>query len=166
MSYQGVNASLTHTSAKFTLGVEAVNPNDPTQTLLYVQADDALTAKNAATFDFAAGGSGSSANIPFLVTPTSAVAQEIVGIPLVAFAAGEYGWVVKRGPVTAVNVATGVAAGEVLVSTATAGRLDDHVSTATNPSEADHNALTQAVGGAIPVATSAESSNTANVYLQ
>lgn len=161
---QGANFLLTHTTPQHKLGTIA--RNDDGQEAMYVRADDALTALNACTFDFAAGGSGAAANVPFLVTPTSAVAQEIAGYPLVAFAAGAYGWIVVRGPVEGINCASSVAAGEILVTTATAGRVDDHASTATNPSDDDHDALTQAVGGCIPMATSAESSNTCNVLLR
>jgi hypothetical protein len=165
MGTQGVNAALSHTSAKFELGVEVRNPANPKQTLVYVQADDAVVALNALTRDYAAGGSGAAGSVPFLVTTTSAVAQEVVGISEIAIAAGSFAWIVKNGPVDGVNVASSVAAGEILVTTSTAGRLDDHVSTGTNPSDADHDALTQASGGATIVATSAESSNAANVLL-
>lgn len=165
MGTQGVNIALEHASAKFELGTEARNPANPAQTVVYVQADDAVVALNALTRDYAAGGSGSATNVPFLVTTTSAVEQSVVGISEIAITAGYYAWIVVRGPVSGVNVATSVAAGEVLVTTATAGRLDDHVSTATNPSDDDHNALTLASGGATIVATSAESSNAANVLL-
>jgi len=164
-STQGVNIALEHSSPKFELGTFARNPANPAQTVCYIQADDAVVAKNALTRDYAAGGSGAAASVPFLVTTTSAVAQAVVGISEIAITAGYYAWIVVRGPVTGVNVASSVAAGETLVTTATAGRLDDHVSTATNPSDADHDALTASTGGASVVATSAESSNAANVIL-
>lgn len=48
-----------------------------------------------------------------------------VGVPEVAFAAGEYGWVKRVGSVSALNVATSCAAHTNLNTTATAGRLDD-----------------------------------------
>lgn len=163
---QGVNPLLTHATKQFALGTKAFDSKDPSRKLMYVQADDALTAGNACTFDFAVGGSGLAANKPYVVTHTSAVAQEVVGIPLVNFTAGYYGWIVIEGKVSDVNVASSVAAGDILVSTATAGRLNKHVSTATNPSDADHNALTQACGGAIPVAVTAESSNKSDVLLR
>lgn len=68
------------------------------------------------------------------------------------------------GPVTDVNVASGVAIGDKLVATSTAGRLDD--TTTTIPAtinEANIEAmLTYTVVG---IAFSAESGNKANVYL-
>jgi hypothetical protein len=150
MGTQGVNALLEHSTAKFEVGTVARNPADPAQLLVYVQADDAVVAKNAVTRDFAAAGSGSSSSVPYLVTTTSAVAQSIVGIPLIALTAGYYAWVVKEGPVTGANVTTGITAGTSIVSSATAGRFVAQNSTAVNPTKADFDAHVAADGGSTP----------------
>ena len=165
MGIQGVNALLEHSVAKFEVGVTSHNPANPAQKLVYVQADDVVVAGNALTRDFAAAGSGSATNVPFLVTTTSAVDQAVVGISLIAITAGYYAWIVYNGPVTGANVTTALDVGNYLVSSATAGRFVIQTSTAVNPTKVDFDALVGSVGGVEVVATSLAASNVGNVVL-
>lgn len=166
MGTQGVSILLEHSVAKFEVGTKARNPANPAQRVIYVQADDAVTLGNAVTRDFAAAGSGASANVPFLVTTTSAVAQAIVGYFEIAITAGYYAWLVIEGPLTTtVNAATGALEGENVVSTATAGRVDTQPSTAVNPVTTDFDAAVAATGGATVVLTADEAGNVAAAVL-
>jgi hypothetical protein len=165
MGVQGVNALLEHSVAKFDVGTTAYNPANPAQKLVYVQADDAVVAGNALTRDFAAAGSGSATNVPFLVTTTSAVAQSVVGISLIAITAGYYAWIVCNGPVTGANVTTALVAGNSLISSGTAGRFIIQPSTAGNPTKVDFDGLVAATGGVEVVATSTAAANVGNVVL-
>jgi hypothetical protein len=128
---------------------------------MYVQADDAITAYDAVTFDLAVAGSGSSANVPFVVTRSAAATNAIVGISQVAIAAGSYGWVLVRGT-GIVQAETSVAAGDFLAASAVTGELITQPSTAVNPTKADFDsALASLHGGVHAVATEAEGATTA-----
>lgn len=68
------------------------------------------------------------------------------------------------GPVTDVNVATGVAIGQKLFATSTAGRLDDSVPVVAGNSEANIEAALNATSVGIAY-TAEDSDNKADVYL-
>lgn len=89
----------------------------------YVQADSAVAQYDAVKIDSAAAGSGLTANVPFVVTPTAAADEVIAGVAQVAIAAGSYAFVAIKGKAV-VKVAAGLTAEELLVTTATAGTLD------------------------------------------
>lgn len=141
--YIGIDVTRVRTNAQgpeHILGLEVQPDDNPANVYRYVQADDAVAIYDAVILDLAAGGSGSAANVPWLVTPVSAVAQDIVGVAQVAIAAGGYGFVLVKGTGT-VRGDGSVAAGDRCVSGAAAGVVTTQVSTATNPSDADHDAL-------------------------
>lgn len=127
----GVDVTSTSTTAEHEVGVKAIDPANPQNVYQYVQADDAVAQYDAVQLDVAAAGSGSSANVPFLVTPTSAADQIIVGVAQVAIAAGSYGFILIEGGGT-VKAAATVVAGAPAVTIATAGTLDDTVAAAGN----------------------------------
>lgn len=166
MSTQGVNIALEHATAKFAVGTTARNSANPAQKVVYVQADDAVVAGNALTRDFAAGGSGSATNVPFLVTTTSAVAQPVVGISTIAITAGYFAWIVCEGPVTGANVTTALVAGNSLISSGTAGRFIIQPSTAVNPVKVDFDGLVASTQGIEVTATSTAAANVGNVVLR
>jgi len=165
MGIQGVNALLEHSVAKFEVGVTAYNPAQPNQKLVYVQADDAVVAGNALVRDFAAAGSGSATNVPFLVTTSSAVAQGVVGISLIAITAGYYAWIVCEGPVDDANVTTALVAGNSLTTSATAGRFILQTTTAVNPVKVDFDSLVGSTQGREVTATSTAAANVGDVVL-
>lgn len=160
----GVNVALTHTEARFPLGIIVDDPVDIKQRYRYVRADDAVTVGDAVALDFSAAGSGVAANVPHLVTPAAAVATPVVGVAHVAIAAGSFGFITIEGVVEA-NVATSVAQGNALASSATAGELREQPSTVTNPSQADFDALVAATQGVEITALAAAATNKADVYL-
>ncbi len=142
---QGANFLLTHTTAQHKVGTVA--RNDEGQEAIYVQADDAVAAKEPVFTDAALAGSGTAANAPYVVTPISAVDQAVMGIALVAIAAGSYGWVITKGLVTEVLVAAGTAINDCMGSSAVAATLVVFASTAGNPVKVEFDALVAAVHG-------------------
>lgn len=116
----GVDIEITSSSAENELGL-IVEANGAQYK--YVQADDAVAQYDAVKIDPSAAGSGSSANNPFVVTPTANADEVIAGIAQVAIAAGYYGFILIKGLGVA-KVAAGLAAEELLVTTGTAGTLD------------------------------------------
>lgn len=112
----GAYTGVTSTTAKHDLGSEYTDRNGTKW--VYVKAD--TNAKTAYSVCYIASdytlGDGVGA---------SAVGD--CGVPQVAFAASEYGWVAIKGPMT-VKYAAGVAAGAAIYTSATAGALDDAAS--------------------------------------
>jgi len=159
---QGANFELTHTTAQHRVGTVA--RNDEGQEAIYVQADDAVAAKAPVYTDAAIGGSGTAANAPYVVTPITAVDQAIVGIALVAIAAGSYGWVVTKGVVTAVK-STAAAINDFCVSSATADTIKTIPSTAVNPVKVDFDALVAACAGVRIKAVTAAAAGVSTVLL-
>lgn len=124
----------------------------------YVRADDAVTANQFVTYDFAAGGSGDAADVPCLVTPVGAVTDAIAGHAAVAIAAGSYGWILISGQDSSGSIADGVTAGEMCGPTATAGRLNALDVSAT-PTQGEIEGIRDACKARRVVATGAPSSN-------
>lgn len=143
----GINASKTSTSQEFTLG--AFGTTHDGKIYQYIQADGTgFSAGDAVII--------SEANVGDQATTTSSApgtGQGLpVGVPEVAFAASEYGWVLRVGATSAMNVGSSCAAHTNLNTTATAGRLDD-----------DATAGAEVIEGL--TTTGAESSNSAAAFL-
>jgi hypothetical protein len=152
----GIDVTLVTSTAKHELGLKVYDPANPQNRYQYVRADDAITQYQAVGLDFAAGGSGSATDVPNLVTPTSAVNESIEGIAQVAFSAGYYGFILIEGTGTCLTAAAIASAGIHLVSTATAGTLDDTAAAAAN-------ALAQAGGRGVIAVTAAGTSDTVRI---
>jgi len=80
---------------------------------VYMQADDAFTAGQAAKIDSATG---------VKVTPTAAATDGCVGVAEIAVTDEYFFWMTVRGPAS-VLIATGTNAGEILAPSGTAGVL-------------------------------------------
>jgi hypothetical protein len=102
------------TAAKHALGIE-VDCDDGTRRK-YIRAGAAIAANDALKVDVAEGA--------YDLDPTSAAAQPIAGVATHAIADNSFSWVIVRGKAT-VKVAATIVAGAHLVSTGTAGTLDD-----------------------------------------
>jgi len=150
----GIDFSRVDTSRKHPLGLEV--PADDGCVYKYVRAGGGLTANNFVCIDYAEGVND--------VEQTDAVSEVFAGIVSVALSDNEYGWIKVKGVHVGANVATGVAAGDKLGSTATAGRADklDASSTVT---QAEARAAIAAAAGIGVQALTAESSNAATVIL-
>lgn len=147
MYISGINASTTTTDQEFTLG--AFGTTHDGDIYQYIQADaTGFSAGDAVII--------SEANVGDQATTTSSApgtGQGLpVGVPEVAFAASEYGWVKRVGATDALNVGSSCAAHTELNTTTTAGRLDD-----------DATAGAEIIRGL--TTTGAESGNSAAAYL-
>lgn len=83
----------------------------------YQQADDAITAGQFVKLDYGASDTGKK------VTPTGAITDHVHGVAETAITDEYFGWITIQGGCDAL-VANGVAAGQRLFPTATAGTLD------------------------------------------
>lgn len=127
---------------------------------IYINADTAITAKQFVTPTYA------DADAPFSCVPTAAVALSIMGCAIVDIANEGFGWIQRRGKVLLANIADAVVAGDMLGTTATAGRLDAITFTTTaatlNQLTAGFNALR---GIRVLPLTDGTAGNTATVQL-
>lgn len=117
----GVSPTQVDTVAQFTLGTEARDPRTrdfPQNELRYVKSNAAIAANASLTRDLT-----DETNEPHAVVATTATGQPLEGIAHVAIASGSFGWVTIKGKATN-NVGAAVAAGALLASSASAGRLD------------------------------------------
>lgn len=126
----------------------------------YVQADDAIAQYDAVTLDVAAGGSGTAANAPWLVTKTGAAGVVLMGVSHLAASAGYYGFIITKGKAF-VQAETAVAALDYLAPSAVAGELITQPSTAVNPTKADFDSALANVHGKGAVALEAEGATSA-----
>lgn len=144
----GIDPSTTSTSAQFKLG--ALGTTFDGKVFQYVQADGTgFSAGDAVVLTSAFVGDQATTT----TTAPGTGAGKAIGVPTVAFAASEYGWVQRYGAISALNVGSSCAVYTILNSTATAGRLDD-----------DATAGAEVIDGI--VTTAAESSNSAAAFLQ
>lgn len=127
---------------------------------VYVQADDAITLYDAVTLDVAAGGSGTAANAPWLITRTAAAGNVLVGVAHVAITAGYFAFIQTWGKAF-VQAETSVAALDKLAPSAVAGELITQPSTAVNPTKADFDSALGNVHGIGAVALEAEGATSA-----
>lgn len=109
------SSALTQSGKGFGLGDRYVS-NDGTE-WLYVQASAAIAQYDVCTITAAYAAAS-------LGTANDARGN-LVGVPCVAIANAEYGWVQVKGPVANMNVLASAAANVRLNTTATAGSLDD-----------------------------------------
>lgn len=120
----GVNPTQADATAQFTLGTEAADPRSrdfPGNVIRYVQAAGTVAANAAVRQDLTA------TNEPHAVLATSATGQIIAGVSLAALASSgtnQYGWITVHGKATVLTAAV-AATGTMLVTTGTAGTLDD-----------------------------------------
>ena len=122
----------------------------------YVKAAGSINAGDAVRIDFTASNSDKTRHNN--VIQTSAADQSIEGVAMATVTSGQYFWIMIKGRYVGANVATAAAAGDVLGSSSTAGRL----ATAT-PSAANAYATACSVGIR---AVTAGSSNTADIIVK
>lgn len=140
----GCDPTRADADAAFTLGQEAIDPRVstfPGNIIRYVRASGTIPANGAVRRDAA------HADEPNAVLATSATGQIIAGVAIVALASSgtnRFGWIVIHGKSNVLTAAV-AAADTVLVTTATAGTLDD---LATNT---DFTAVAIAAIGGVPV---------------
>lgn len=115
----GTQLDQTHAERKFAVGTELNGTGG--SLWRYVCAVSAIAQYNAACIDNA----GNAKNL----TKTLVDAGQVIAVPQVAFAAGEYGWMARRGADPGlglrVRVLANCAANASLYTSATAGALDD-----------------------------------------
>jgi len=163
--YLGIDVAERNTTQQHPLGLEVIDPADPTKHYMYVIADDTVAVNSAVFIDTGVGGSGVTAQLPWVISPTTDLAEAIFGIADTAFAAGEYGFVLIQGEVT-VLAASSLAVDEICVSTATDGTVDGFIAVTTvDPTKAQLDALHASVRGRTVICTVAESGGTASVYI-
>lgn len=120
----GVNPTQADTTAQFTPGTEAADPrvrDFPGNIIRYVKAAGTIAANAAVRQDF------THADEPHAYLATSATGQIPVGVSLAALASSgtnQFGWITVHGKATVLTAAVD-ATGDLLVTTATAGTLDD-----------------------------------------
>lgn len=100
---------------------------------VFMQADDAITAGQFVKIDATAMGTASQIK----ATPTAAVADILLGLPAGAAAVADesYFWCQFFGRASGGSVKTGVAIGDPLRVSATAGALDKSTNTTTAPED-------------------------------
>lgn len=163
--YLGVDVALRSTTQTHPLGMEVVSPADPTKHYVYVIADDIITVQAAVFIDTAVAGSGVTAQLPWVIAMTTDLAEAVFGIADVAFAAGEFGFVLVKGETTVIS-ASSLAVDEICVTTATDGEVDGFIAmTDVNPTKVQLDAMHASVRGRTLICTVAESSNVATVYI-
>ena len=109
-------------------GANVTRRYSPDGSYKYVLANGTITAGDAVRLDFTA----TAGTRQYTVVRTSAADQSIEGIAMVSAIAGQYLWIQIAGVFYNANVVTAVAAGSVLNTTATAGRLDVATASAAN----------------------------------
>lgn len=120
----GVNPTQVDATAQFKLGMEGQDPrvqDFPGNVIRYVKAAGTIAVNAAVRRDPA------NADEPHAVLATTATGQIIAGVALAALAStgtNQFGWITIHGKVTPLTAAV-AAADTVLVTTATAGTLDD-----------------------------------------
>ena len=117
----GVNVLLTHTTAKHPLGLRVMS-NDGTE-YVYVKAGEALAVKDALKGVIGTTTAQGPAEHLNGVLKTTAAASPVIGVTTVAIASGSYGFVAAKGYVAVNLVSSGVAPGDYVRSSATAGAL-------------------------------------------
>lgn len=122
----GIDPTRVSTVAEFPIGTVVDDPRNgfTGNRIKYVQTSATVAAADALKLDVAA----TAANRHAVVTPTTAATSVIEGVAHVAIASGSFGWITRAGRVNC-NVAT-PAAGDILVGTASAGRLGTSGATA------------------------------------
>ena len=155
----GINPTGLDTVAQFPLGFIADDPRGGSFTggkLKYCKFGGTVTVGQAVQLDVTA----TLAERHATVIATSAATQKIEGISLpTTIASGQFGWIVYSGLATAATAAT-IVAGAILLTTGTAGTLDD---TAFTPNDAE---LQATFGGRQVRALSTTSSGFATVLVQ
>lgn len=151
----GVDFSRKDTTPQHTLGLKLIA--DDGNTYQYGRAGATVTQMDALKNDVAEGIHD--------VDPTTATEQPVCGVAYpVGAADNEYFWYCVEGIVVASNVATAAAAGDMLGSSASAGRLAT-ISVAT-PSVNEVEQVRALAAGKGIVALTAGSSNTATIKIQ
>lgn len=136
-----------HATAKHELGLKIPGANG--KEFMYVEAGGTLVAGYGLAIKYG----DASTNYPYVLEPADAATEQVIAIAIVAASDGEFCWVQTKGVVANVNVATSVAAGNVLIGSASAGRF---AAVANNADE---------VVKPFAVALEAEASNLADVYI-
>lgn len=158
----GVDITVVDATAQHELGTEYLDGRTGKK-YRYVKATAAVTKSNALQYD------SGNADEPNAVKHTDAAAQAFAGwVPdnLASNpASGNFFWMLIRGKLVDGNVATGVAANDVLGSTSTAGRVAKLDSAGANPTQAEHRAALGALVGCRAIAMDAEASNKAELMI-
>lgn len=155
----GIDPTRVDTVAQFPLGFITEDPRAgsvPGNKLKYCKFGGTVTVGQATQLDVTA----TLAERHATVIATSAANQKIEGVSLPStIASGQFGWIVYSGVATAATAAT-IVAGAVLLTTGTAGTLDD---TAFTPNDAE---LQGVLGGRQVRALSTTSGGFATVLIQ
>lgn len=158
----GVDISIVKTATEgpeFPLGSVWTDPRTGYK-YQYINADTAITAHQAVTPTFA------DADAPWSCVPAAVVALPIAGIAVVDIANEGFGWIQIEGKHLLANVADAVVAGDMLGTTAGAGRLDAITFTTTAATLAQLTAGFNALRGrrVVPL-TDGTVGNTATVWI-
>ena len=122
----GANPTVADQTAQFPLGTEIADPRTrdlPGNIIRYVKANGTIAANAAVRMDLT-----DETNEPHAVLATSATGQIVAGVNIVALSSSAsnnnvFGWITVKGKASVLTAA--VTAGALLVTTATAGTLDD-----------------------------------------
>lgn len=137
-----IGANFTETSTKPLFGLGTTHKGADGKEYIYVRAATALTGEGYVAVI-------SPTNTADMITNTTGLRGLMVGVPRVAFAANDYGWLQIKGPAN-VRVSASCLANVKITTTVTAGELDDAAGTGTK--DILGIVLTTANGGAGAVA--------------
>lgn len=157
----GVDITVTKTSTQgpeWPLGSEYEDPRTGYK-YLYINADTPITAKQFVTPTLA------DADAPWSCVPAAAVSLIIMGCAVVNIADEGFGWIQILGKILLANIATAVVAGDMLGTTATAGRLDAITFTTTAATLAQLTAGFNTLRGRRVTPLTNGSANTATVWI-
>lgn len=88
----GVDVSLKHTTQQHAIGTESIDSKG--RTWVYVKANGTIGA-----FKFCKAASSSDPYTNVVIGTASAAATLVAGMTVIALAAGDYAWIVKRGTI-------------------------------------------------------------------
>lgn len=135
---EGVNFNTTYTAYDQTAAISATNsPDNPgppfsvgtimngtgDSQFIFVKATAAIAAADVCLI--------SKTNTAAGITTTNATYGALVGVAVVAIASGSYGWLQRSGQCGGIKTAAAVVINVRLAATATAGAIDDVVTTGT-----------------------------------
>lgn len=122
----GANPTVADREAQYILGTEIADPRSSSfsgNVIRYVKANGTIAANSAVRMDLT-----DETNEPHAVLATSATGQIVAGVSIAALSSSAtsnnvFGWITVKGKASCLTAA--VTAGALLVTTATAGTLDD-----------------------------------------
>jgi len=122
----GANPTVADTTAQFPIGTEIQDPRTAFSgnVIRYVKANGTIAVNAAVRQDYT-----DETNEPHAMLATSATGQNVQGVSIAALSSSAtsgnvFGWITVKGKASVLTAAV-AAAGSLLVTTATAGTLDD-----------------------------------------